>query len=639
MNSINEVLRLFLTAKPLTTMRIVFSLLVALSLSIFSFAQSPQEIRTQLEGPNPEVIEGSGIKFQNLAGVVAHDGTEVPWNPQLFNGKFAHDVENKTELEAMKAEKTAKKFLTQNRSAESSSATYLSASLIDDFQGNTHNGWTPPDNDIAVSNAGRIVSVTNSAIFYLNSSGAVTYNASYSTFFSTYISGLSASIFDPVVAYDSESDRFVMVVLHGNTSTTSQVLVCFSQTNNPADGWNVYSFAGNFKSDGSWFDYPKLAINKEEVWVTGNLFFNSGGGFNEAIILQIDKTIGYAGGSVPYQTYLGTNRFTVTPCRNAFSTQLSQGMFFVSSSSGGSSNYRLHIVNDDLSGTPTLTNTNVSTTAYSPSGDAAQSGTTRQLDNGDCRILSAYYQSPYVHFVHMHDVGSGWNGVRYVRLDVTGASALTRGFGNVGNLDYSYPAITSFSTDPTRHESIITFQASGPSAFPSVRAFTIDNDAAISPSISVKSGTGFVAIGSGLQRWGDYIGMAKKYNATTREAWCAAAFGNSSNNYTTWIGKFGGLVSGLEDQSVEPIESKVYPNPIIQDFALDFELTERTRLQVELYSLSGGLVKTLYAGRGKPGKNTFKFNKGVLPAGQYLLTITDESKTQSYAQKKIVILD
>ena len=96
-----------------------------------------------------------------------------------------------------------------------------------------------------------------------------------------------------------------MVVLHGSTAATSKVLCCFSQSNDPSDGWWVYNLTGDPLSNNQWFDYPAIGVSTNEVYVTGNLFSSGGNVFGEAVIYQLPKASGYAGQAISWAYWDG----------------------------------------------------------------------------------------------------------------------------------------------------------------------------------------------------------------------------------------------------------------------------------------------------------------------------------------------
>ena len=367
-----------------------------------------------------------------------------PWNPGLINLGFSHDVEDPEALKKIKKEKDLLKAKTELRGTETevvSSTAPLAPSLGTNFTGNLHNGFYPPDNSMAISNGGIIISVTNSTIYYFNSSGTQTYANSFASHFSSI--GPTATIFDPVVIYDPDADRFVVVALHGGTSSTSAVIVSFSQTNDPADGWWTYIFEtdSDIKST-RWFDYPKVGVNDNEVFIGGNLFRNSGGGFDEGVIMQLDKADGYAGASLTYDIWLGINAFTPCPLTYGQNTTYGPEMWFAHNFSGGGTKVFLKVITDKLGSSPSLNTYSVDVTAYSPTGNADQMGTSNVLDNGDCRVQGGFWLNNMAHFVFNTDFGSGSNGLYYARVSTVTLVDDTRRFGLAGS-DYTYP-VNSF---------------------------------------------------------------------------------------------------------------------------------------------------------------------------------------------------
>ncbi|MEX2597907.1 MAG: hypothetical protein WEC59_13360, partial [Salibacteraceae bacterium] len=114
---------------------------------------------------------------------------------------------------------------------------------------------------------------------------------------------------------------------------------CFSQSNDPAGNWNVYELPGNPLNNSSWFDYPHIGISENDLFITGNLFSNSGQ-FNQSIVFQMDKSAGYAGFSnVPLNTYNNIpggsiGSFSLVPVGYGQNGEYGQGIYLVRSRSG-----------------------------------------------------------------------------------------------------------------------------------------------------------------------------------------------------------------------------------------------------------------------------------------------------------------
>ena len=104
--------------------------------------------------------------------------------------------------------------------------------------------------------------------------------------------------FDPRLAYDPVSNRYIFTFLAGFNSSSTDIIVAFSQTDNPAGLWNVYGLPGNPNELDQWTDYPMISITNDHLYLTINLLKDDESwqlGFIETIIWQMDKSTGYDG--------------------------------------------------------------------------------------------------------------------------------------------------------------------------------------------------------------------------------------------------------------------------------------------------------------------------------------------------------
>jgi Secretion system C-terminal sorting domain len=514
-----------------------------------------------------------------------------------------------------------------------------------DFEANWSTESTPPDNTMAISNGGFIITANNDGIEYYNGSGTFLYFDFWSDFFND--NSLTASIYDPKVIYDSGADRFVLVLLHGSNANTTKVIVSFSKSNNPQDGWWTYTLTGNPLNNNCWFDYPALGVSNNEIYITGNLF--AGNSFNQSVIYQIPKAAGYAGQSLDWQYWSGLtstafDAFSLVPASFGHQGNYGPGMYFVSNESSGDNEIILWDLTDDMSGTPALNSFAISTTAYSPAANAFQAGTSDQLDNGDCRIQSAFYLNGILHFVFHSDIGEGWNGINYNRLYVSDLEIASDMFGLQGSYDYAYPAVASFSKTANSPNVMIAFLRSSEDTYPQVRVVNCDQDFTWSPSVLVREGENFVDfLSDEVERWGDYTGISRRHNSADPRIWLAGCYGSdissqgAFNTYKTWVAEVsGGSVVSTDETSMGK-DVRVFPNPVYDLIQVVFTMTEREPIQIELLDADGRLVKLLYRDAPKTGENRLTFNKGVLAPGTYILSI--RSNTQILHNEKLVIVD
>jgi hypothetical protein len=88
---------------------------------------------------------------------------------------------------------------------------------------------------------------------------------------------------------------------------------------------------------------------------------------------------------------------------------------------------------------------------------------------------------------------------------------------------------------------------------------------------------------------------------------------------------------GIADQ--EALSARIYPNPVQDMVQVSFRTTASSPVVIDLVSLTGSLISSLYDGTSKAGDNTMAFPID-LRSGIYLLRIQAEGKSQ--VQKIIV---
>ena len=508
------------------------------------------------------------------------------------------------------------------------------------FEGNELRNVSPPDNAIAVSTDGYVVSVDNYTIEYYKTDGTVLLSReTHSDFFNN--SSLNSKIYDPRVIYDPKEDKFIYVVLHGSTPATSKVLVSFSKTSNPQDGWNIYTIDINgtngVMKDNTWFDYPSIGISTNELFISGNMF-SSSNSFDQSILLQIEKENGFKGTNFNFKTWKdvkhanGGSAFTMKPLSFGQNSSYGPGIYLVSNSSGGSpsqGNIYVYDLTDDIaSGNSELKAYKFNLSGgYELAGDASQKGTTDKIQTGNCRIQRGFFLDGILHFVFNAEYESGFSGINYCRIDIANSTLISKKFGLTG-FDYAYPSIASFSSDTKDKTVLIHFLRTGSSIYPQTRVVTFDHAMNSSNSILIKAGSTFVSQISGAERWGDYTGIARKYGATEPEVWVSGCYGVSdrtSNGYNAWIAQVTHQFGVGVDEVVTPTQ-KVYvtPNPVVDLFTLDIDMKKASFARIHLMDVTGKVVKVLYEDKLKQGINELSFNKNALASGTYFVNVMGE---------------
>src|ERR1043165_4948883 len=118
-------------------------------------------------------------------------------------------------------------------------APYMGVNL----QGNVYNSSTPNDNDIAISNGNKIISVQNSTVYKYDINTGTPLGYISLTAFASVLANPNTK-YDPKTIYDPVQDKFIVVFLNGFTDTTSSSTVAFSASNDPNGAWNMYELPG-----------------------------------------------------------------------------------------------------------------------------------------------------------------------------------------------------------------------------------------------------------------------------------------------------------------------------------------------------------------------------------------------------------
>lgn len=511
----------------------------------------------------------------------------------------------------------------------------------------------PPDNFLAVSDSGYIVSVMNSnyRIFHPGNAGASVNTDFYDALKST-LPSLTGAYYDPRVIYDAESQRFIIVLLNGGSAGIVQVAMLFSKTSNPADGWYTYSMSGDIYKKGEFADYPNIGLSKSDLFITLNLFIISAKGQitgTRPTIVQINKSDGYTGHTLhlvsfdPDSTTLNASS-TFVPASHGLGSDYGDSMYFVANyDSTGSGVNLIEITGNETSGISDVSLDTIliyNSLIYSQPKRVKQkqdTGTHFTLNPDDVDIRQAFYLNKLVHFVFAtRDQYTGFSDIVYARIDL---KTLALGHADLGldKFDYVYPSLASIAQTNTDPSVMIGYCRSDSTIYPEVDAVECDMNFNFSPSVTIAAGTSpIVQIGqdSGELRLGDYNGMARQYG--TGYCFFSGSYGYQ-NTYETTVAQLGlARNSGIGDvQLPSKPELTVFPNPAIDVFNLDFELSSRALIRITVADIQGRQVALLYEGVQNPGHQQFFFNKAALKPGTYFVTVAGAA-TETVSRKIVV---
>ena len=510
-------------------------------------------------------------------------------------------------------------------------------SILDSFDGNPMGSGVPNDNDISISNDGKIVSVINSSIYMYDEEGTLLKNISLSAFADTL--GIPASKYDPRTVYDPLHDKFVICFLSGYEPGSTNIIVGFSKTNDPTGEWNLYALPGNPKDNDKWTDFPMMAFTENELFITGNLLVPDEPwqtGFSETLIWQMSLVNGYAGYDIN-AVYYDSIYFDGHPIRNLCpvkggSAPHGPDMYFLSDRNFDEANdtiFYVHVTGELGSpGTTAEIGYSIADLNYGVPPQARQYSS-NTFDTNDGRVLEAFLESNQIQFVaNAVNPATGYAAIYHgIISDVSGAKTIHAHIIGDDSLDFGYPDISYSGHWDGDNQSIILFDHSSPDVFAGMSAVYFNYDT-YSEIIPVKEGETYVNVLTGLyERWGDYCGSQRKYNEPGT-VWVSGNYGKlvlsppfSYHNNATWIASL--KSNDNPDVAVEDMHAEysalVYPNPAVHTFHTTILLPEEGSVSIRIYDMNGNLVKDLLDAQGFPGKNVFSFNTQPLSAGNYIL--------------------
>jgi len=400
----------------------------------------------------------------------------------------------------------------------------------------------------------------------------------------------------------------------------------------PDDGWWVYTLTGDPEEVNAWFDLPYIGISNDELFITGNLYTDDNE-FIKPIIFQIEKEEGYFGGNMDWVYYRevldahGFHDFSLMPISDGFGNPHGPGISLISSDSGGGSQIMLYTIDNNAENTPQMSVTAIDVDPYSLGGNGLQLDSDDLIQTNDTRMQSGFFSGETIHFTFQSEYENGYFGLHYGRININELSVETSTFGLEG-FDYCYPSIAAIGENPTDKGVVLGFLRTSSSVYPQFRVVTCDENMDWSASRLVKDGESFVNFSSEeIERWGDYSGAARKYNSSPPQVWLSGCYadnldGGESNILTTWIAQ----IMGEEAEVSPPIaDFTVSESGVIEGTGVNFTDLSTNNPTSWSWTFEGG----------SPSTSTDQ-NPGVIygTAGIYTVTLTSSNAGGSDTETK-----
>jgi len=512
-------------------------------------------------------------------------------------------------------------------------------------------GGTPNDNTMAISNDGKLLASYNSQLWgYDLEADTFLFKASnphptFGAFMTSYTdgAGLIESNFDPKLFYHPGRDRFVFLFLTVNRNSAvyknSATIMAFSSTNNPSDPWYVYRIDGHPFDDGTWADYPQIALNDHSLYFTINQLGGNDwvADFEYTVVWQMDLDDAFSGSSTLNSVVMKDFDYDGKALRYLRPVKTSMGprddnMYFISNRPRAITNDSVWLI--EMSGevgsiSQPTTKLLVSDTEYGIPPYAKQANGHSFWTN-DARALGAVKTQDQIHFVgNTINKATGMAGVYHGIIDDLDDPTLSGHVITDEVLEFGFPNIASMGKSLRSNAMIINFNHTSPEHFAGNAAVYYNDEGEYGPVQLLVEGETYVDMVSQGQdineRWGDYIGLQRKYNETSR-AWAAGYVSFSNNRAGTWITEMATPLDGFVGLNDVPSlnETMVFPNPASQKVSFKFT-SNSDYLKSSILDINGSLVKSLVNGSVAPGENVISFDIQSLAAGVYFIHVEDEN--------------
>ena len=406
----------------------------------------------------------------------------------------------------------------------SSDGLAMAPSLEKSFSGMVdNNAWIPPDTQGAAGPA-HLVSLLNRgyAVFDKDSGAIVSGPISLISFWSALGTGPgqpAADPFDPKVLYDQYSSRFVVVSDSGRRSDDSWVLIGYSRTSDPTDGFDLYAIDANITTPGEWADYPGLGVDPQFIYVTDNMFTSgSNPVFQRAKVWMIEKSSLLAGGPIRGWEFVDNSGVSNLVPTHAFGPT---GVNYLLSLWSGTGTARLILVQEAslLQGIPVLADVGylrIADFGFDTFTDAPQMGCAEGIDSFGPYLMNAVLRNGRIYTTHSVDDpspdGSARKEIAWYEIDPDNTSYFLPLPGPIQQGRVSDPDLWFYfpSVAVNDNESVaLGFTGSGSNVFASAYYTTrlaSDPPGFMHPAALMKSGSSpyFKRFGMTENRWGDY---------------------------------------------------------------------------------------------------------------------------------------
>ena len=279
------------------------------------------------------------------------------------------------------------------------------------FKGSPFSGWNPPDSAIAVSPTRVLIAVNGRVVLYSKSSDSPPSQLDFSSLHAFVNSQhSSAFIYDPRAIFDQDEQKFVVVTAQ-NTRAPSFITFTYSLNSEPnkvlnfltPGDWITFEF--NVDEGTGWCDYPTLAIDKFNMYVTCNMFTVQTGKY-PSMLFVFNKQDIY--NNVPnkrfWKLHLRNGNFNVYSVQPSVGTGLNTDQYLLSRNSANSLAL-FKIIDPETN--PSLLFTRIVIPTLSSGVLVAKQPGNVEVYPGDTRMMNSFYRNGKVYGTFHHTKSGG----------------------------------------------------------------------------------------------------------------------------------------------------------------------------------------------------------------------------------------
>lgn len=453
--------------------------------------------------------------------------------------------------------------------------------------------------------------------------------------------GVTNQPFDPRLAYDTDNDRYVFTFLAGNNSNNTDIVVAFSQTNDPTGNWNIYGLPGNPNGLDQWTDYPMISLTNDHLYLTINLLQDGQtwqAGFIETIIWQMDKNTGYDGTDLGVTridgiTFGGQNIRNLCPAESA-TEALFDDVYFVSNRNFAVEADSFFLINIDpnAANPDDLVSINYvqSDTPYGAPPNATQK--VGFLQTNDARVLEAFRLGDEIQFVgNTRNLDNNLAGIYHgIIEDVNNPQMIKLNHIIGSDFELGYPGITYTGETESDRDAIIAFNHTSKTRNPGVSALYSIPGEGYSNIVQLGQGNNFVdMLGGDLERWGDYLGTQRDYTDPST-VWVSGFIGIGAKMNAPLICRVERpeMPTSTEEPIAEENIFTAFPNPLADRTSIELDIPDNiSTVRIDLVDIKGAYIDNIYTTEfAKSGKNSFSFDTSTLAKGTYFIKVSFDDR-------------